>query len=92
MVKKRAAIRMSGRVQGVGFRFFARDAAQERCLTGWVKNLWDRSVECEVQGAQADIDAFFEELRRGPPLSRVEEITMAEIPSVAGESSFEIIH
>ncbi len=45
-----------GRVQGVGFRFYAVHKARQLGLTGWVQNLYDGSVEMEVQGTEARID------------------------------------
>ena len=45
-----------GRVQGVGFRYRAQNAASMYGVTGWVKNLYDGSVEMEAQGLEEDID------------------------------------
>ncbi|MDO4649720.1 MAG: acylphosphatase [Eubacteriales bacterium] len=45
-----------GRVQGVGFRFYAVNKARQLGLTGWVENLYDGSVEMEVQGTEEKID------------------------------------
>ena len=45
-----------GRVQGVGFRYYAVNKANQLGLTGWVRNLYDGSVEMEVQGEEALID------------------------------------
>ena len=45
-----------GRVQGVGFRYYAVNKAKQLGLTGWVRNLYDGSVEMEVQGEEALID------------------------------------
>ena len=53
MVIRRLAIMISGRVHGVGFRFFSRDAAESFGLTGWVRNTPHRTVEMEIQGEQA---------------------------------------
>jgi acylphosphatase len=68
---KRYHIIVSGRVQGVGYRYFTRDAAQSLGLSGWVRNMNGGGVEIEAEGDRADIDRLVEELRRGPPLSRV---------------------
>ena len=45
-----------GRVQGVGFRYYAVQKANQLGLTGWVKNLYDGSVEMEVEGQEELID------------------------------------
>lgn len=56
MEKIRKHLRFYGRVQGVGFRYYAVNKANQLGLTGWVKNLPDGSVEMEAQGAEAAID------------------------------------
>jgi acylphosphatase len=65
---------IQGRVQGVGFRFFAQDAAQELGLAGWVRNLPDGSVEAYAEGRKEALEAWISRLRLGPPLSRIEAI------------------
>ncbi len=57
---------VSGRVQGVGFRWFVRNAARELGLTGWVRNLADGRVEAEASGPPEALDAFERRLREGP--------------------------
>lgn len=54
--KTRKHIIFYGRVQGVGFRFYSVHKARQLCLTGWVRNLYDGSVEMEVQGNEQSID------------------------------------
>lgn len=54
MVRKH--ILFFGRVQGVGFRYYSVNMATHLGLTGWVRNLYDGSVEMEVQGSEEDID------------------------------------
>lgn len=61
----RKNIIFKGRVQGVGFRYRAYHAAQEIGLTGWVRNLYDKTVELEAQGKEADIDRLIISLERG---------------------------
>ncbi|MBM3319487.1 MAG: acylphosphatase [Candidatus Eisenbacteria bacterium] len=68
-VRKRVIV--SGRVQGVGFRYHARRAAENHDVSGFVRNLDDGSVEVEAQGLPAEVDAFLAEVRRGPHGSRV---------------------
>ena len=65
---------VSGRVQGVGFRFAARRRAQELGLSGYARNHTDGRVELLAQGEGASIDAFAEWLQRGPPLAQVERM------------------
>jgi len=65
---------ISGRVQGVGFRFYAQDVAEELGLGGWVRNRPDGSVEAYAEGPRQDVEAWIAKLRQGPPLSRVESL------------------
>lgn len=52
-----------GRVQCVGFRYLAQNAASLYSVTGWVKNLYDGSVEMEAQGTEEDIDKVVQTLQ-----------------------------
>ena len=62
---------VTGRVQGVGFRFAFADEARERRLRGWVRNRRDGSVEAIVAGPAADVEAVIAWAHRGPPAARV---------------------
>lgn len=66
--------RVSGRVQGVGFRFFARREASSRGLRGFVRNLPDGSVEVVAEGPHEDLEALLVALERGPSSSEVESV------------------
>ena len=65
---------LSGRVQGVGFRYFAQDAARREGLHGYVLNRDDGSVEAVAEGEAESLDRFERALRRGPSRSRVEHV------------------
>jgi acylphosphatase len=84
----RRAIRVAGRVQGVGFRFFTRERALFRGLTGWVRNSYTGEVEAEVQGTAQQMDAFVGELWEGPLFGHISDIEQNDIPVVADESGF----
>jgi acylphosphatase len=86
----RLYVRVRGRVQGVGYRFHARQAAQARGLSGWVRNCTDGSVECEVQGRPEEAEAFVEQLRGGPPLALVSGVETAERPPLEREEGFSV--
>lgn len=81
----RAVVR--GHVQGVGFRYFARDAARRLGLRGWVRNLPDgRTVEALAAGSPEAVERFLAALREGPPGAIVtgldlEEATEGELPA-----------
>jgi acylphosphatase len=84
-------IRVSGRVQGVGFRWFVRQAAGEvGGLTGRVRNLADGRVEVEVAGDGSRLEAFRERLRQGPPAARVAGLEEQEISPVPAWDGFDI--
>jgi acylphosphatase len=72
--------RVTGVVQGVGFRYFVRGLARRCCVEGWVRNAPDGSVEAVAAGERDSLDIFESELRRGPELSRVESVDVAEAP------------
>ena len=59
-------VRVTGRVQGVGFRWFVRERARRLGLSGWVRNLRDGSVEVAAAGDSGQLDLLIGELRRGP--------------------------
>lgn len=83
---------ISGRVQGVGFRYFARDIASEMNLTGYVKNMHDGRVEIEAQGDSELLKIFVEKIRVGPQLSRVTSYTTSDMCIVENESEFIVRH
>ena len=61
---------ISGRVQGVGFRYALADEARGRNLGGWVRNRRDGTVEALLAGPQDDVEAVIAWARQGPPRSR----------------------
>lgn len=67
-------VRITGLVQGVGFRAWTEQAARVRGLSGWVRNRRDGSVEAVVAGEADKIDALIAACRNGPPASQVENI------------------
>jgi acylphosphatase len=77
-MEKQFAIRVTGRVQGVGFRYAARTQARSLGLKGWVENLPDGSVRMLVQGRDAGCRAFIAWCRRGPGYSWVEGVEIEE--------------
>lgn len=65
---------VSGRVQGVGFRYFVKKTADEHRISGWVRNLRDGQVEAVLIGSPPAIQAALEAVGRGPRGSRVDEV------------------
>lgn len=68
----KAAFRVWGRVQGVGYRAFAMGEARAAGLGGWVRNRIDEAVEGQVEGREDQLSHFRERLRQGPPWGRVD--------------------
>ncbi|HYB54116.1 MAG TPA: acylphosphatase [Thermoanaerobaculia bacterium] len=87
MIARRATV--AGRVQGVGFRFFAERTARELGVTGWVRNLPDGKVESIAEGEEDLVTRYLARLREGPRMSRVTEVHVEEV-EVNGFASFEI--
>lgn len=76
--------KVSGRVQGVGFRYFVRDKAVSiGDVTGWVCNLEDGRVSYYAEGPKESLENLLESIRTGPPFSRVDESTLhwSDIPA-----------
>jgi acylphosphatase len=82
-------LRISGRVQGVGFRYSLLAEAQAHGLAGWVRNRRDGSVEALVQGNEAAVEALIAWARRGPPAARVEKLDVQAMPGQSGLTGFE---
>jgi acylphosphatase len=70
--------RVSGRVQGVGYRAFVWRRASELGVTGWVRNLADGTVEALAETTPQGHQAFEEALRKGPRWARVEFLLVVE--------------
>lgn len=66
--------RVRGRVQGVCFRWFGRDAAEALGLHGWIRNRADGAVEGEAFGPAADLATFLDRLRLGPDAAQVDDL------------------
>jgi len=77
---------VSGRVQGVNFRYFTLRAAKDLDLTGWVRNRFNGDVELIAEGPQDALNALLEAVRQGPSASRVENVE-AEWEQAMGEFS-----
>ena len=81
---------VSGRVQGVGFRFFTRESARRENIHGWVRNLPDGRVEVLAEGEAESLGRFAHRLHVGPSGSRVEEVEVHEEVIAGHETGFEI--
>lgn len=84
----RKHIYVSGRVQGVGFRYRTYYLAESLGLTGWVRNLYDERVELELQGREADMNLLFRKLQENSFIE-IEDCDVERIP-VIEERGFKI--
>jgi len=89
-VKKAFLLTVSGRVQGVGFRWFTREQAEKLNITGYVKNLWSGSVEIFAEGEEERLERFILELKQGPSFAKVEAIRSEEFPYTSRYKQFSI--
>jgi acylphosphatase len=76
----RKQLLVSGRVQGVGYRWFVMESARQLGIVGWVKNLADGRVEAEVQGDADAVERLIDELRHGPRLAHVSDLAVIPLP------------
>jgi len=80
--------RVSGRVQGVGFRYFARQSATRLGVAGFARNLDDGSVEVVAEGEPEALQAFEDALRQGPSFAQVANVQRSEIPPRGAEGFY----
>ena len=83
---------VSGQVQGVGFRDFARRTAQSLGVTGWVRNRSDGTVEVRVEGEEAQLDQMLDALGDGPSSARVEGMEVEEVEPTGKFEGFSVRH
>jgi len=83
-------ILIAGRVQGVGFRFFAEAQAAVEGVHGYVKNLPDGRVEVQIEGDDESVERVERALRRGPAGARVEAFVVEAVPPSGRATGFSI--
>ena len=83
---------ISGRVQGVGFRYFAYDRAIQFVVKGYVQNTHDNKVEIICQGQSSDLDSFILSVKKGPALAYISEFILEEVAGFSLYDSFDIKH
>ena len=69
---------ISGRVQGVGFRYSMQHEAQRLGVTGWVRNCRDGTVEAVVAGPTAAVEAIIDWAQKGPPVAKVQNVSITD--------------
>lgn len=83
-------IKITGRVQGVGFRYFVQKRANEFGIKGWVKNTPDGGVQVMAQGHEKDMETFLEHLKIGPSMARVVKLEKSILPGLEDFTCFSI--
>jgi acylphosphatase len=81
---------INGMVQGVGYRYFAQRKASEYGMVGYVRNMPNGSVLCEVEGEQGLVRDFIKELNIGPAFSRVSSVDVNTSTELYGYQRFEV--
>jgi acylphosphatase len=90
ILKQAKRYRVHGKVQGVGFRFFALTCAEALQLSGWVRNAADGQLEAHAEGPEGKLAEFEFDLSRGPRFARVERVDQEEVP-VEDIDGFEVL-
>jgi acylphosphatase len=81
---------ITGRVQGVGYRYFTLKKAHELNIKGWVKNAPNEQVEIVAQGDETDLNTFMDYLQMGPPLARVDKISKYKMHHLTDFDNFSV--
>lgn len=87
---RRKEYHITGRVQGVGFRWRARHAAEAAGVTGWVRNEWDGSVSLTLQGTDAQLGRVLQTLYTSPYIE-IESLEARAVPPEENERRFAVL-
>jgi acylphosphatase len=79
-----------GRVQGVGFRWFADHHAAHEGLHGWIRNRPDGCVEAQAEGDADAVERFERALRAGPPSARVDDVEVDDVVPSGRDTGFTV--
>jgi acylphosphatase len=90
-VTKAVMVKVTGRVQGVSFRWYAAQEAERLGVRGWVRNEPDGSVAAHVEGDRPAVDAMVEWLHRGPSYAAVRDVAVTEAQP-SGATAFDITY
>lgn len=79
-------LRIYGYVQGVGFRYAAKEKAGGLGITGWMQNLGDGTVKARICGSDDAVNTFLDWCKRGPEFAKVERVETSEVSSCDTEN------
>lgn len=79
-------LRIRGKVQGVGFRYWTVRQASKLALRGWVRNRGDGSVEVVAAGSKDALDTFVAACHSGPRAARVESVVVEDADETVGNT------
>ena len=82
---------MTGRVQGVFFRAWAREQAEALGVAGWIRNCPDGRVEAHVEGEEPAVNKMIGKLKKGPPAAKVEDVRLWDA-DLCDFEDFEVWH
>ncbi len=82
---------ITGRVQGVAYRYWTQSEALRRELTGFVRNRWDGNVEAMFCGEEKQVESMVSACWNGPPMASVSHIEITAVDGPAQATSFEIL-
>jgi len=82
---------VSGRVQGVGYRYFVIEEAQKLGVCGWTRNLFDGRVESRLEGTESAVLRLIERMRKGPRSSFVESVEVEQLIELSDYLDFRVV-
>jgi len=85
---KSVFVQIGGRVQGVGFRYFALMKANELQITGWVRNTPEGNVEIEAEGEPENLNIFLDWMKIGPARAVIRSYSVSEITPLRNFTNF----
>ena len=88
----RVHVYVTGRVQGVSFRAYTHEHAEDLKLTGWVRNLPDKRVEAVIEGEPDAVEKLLEAIRKGSPISNVTDVEVIKEPHKGEFKTFEVTY
>jgi acylphosphatase len=90
-VTRAVEVRVTGRVQGVSFRWYAVREASRLGLAGWVRNEPDGAVAAHLEGPDDAVEAMLDWCRHGSPAAHVQRVEVTDVEST-GATSFEVVY